>query len=63
MGEPAMNLSATDYDFLRTQFAQFSDPELTQADINDLVEAHYAYDHYDDNPAYMGTNNESYDEC
>ena len=58
-----MNLSANDCAFLRTQFAEFSDPELTQADINDLVEAHFATDHYDDNPAYTWSDNESCDEC
>jgi hypothetical protein len=56
-----MNLSVSDCDFLRTQFAEFSDPELTQADINDLVEAHYTYDHYHDNPAYMAVDSESSD--
>ena len=36
---------------------------IPEDQLGEYLDAWFAHDHYDDNPAYMGTNNESFHEC
>ena len=47
-----MRLTATDRTFLREQFPEFQLTGLSDAALDDYIDAWYAHDHYDNNPAY-----------
>lgn len=53
-----MNLSANDRAFLRGQFGGAT-PGLTITELNELAEALFA-EHFDNNPAYSWSDNESH---
>jgi hypothetical protein len=51
-------MSAADYAFLAEQFPEFRELLGSSPELDDLLDAWFAHDHYDDNPVYTWTDNE-----
>jgi hypothetical protein len=45
-------MTRSDYAFLADQYPEFKLRGLTDRELDEMLEAWYAHDHYDDNPAY-----------
>lgn len=56
-----MNLSATDRAYLAT-IVPFEPKGIAPEDLDDVLDAWFAQDHYDDNPVFTWNDNESHDQ-
>jgi hypothetical protein len=45
-------MSKSDYAFLSSQFPEFRDMARSDQELEDLLDAWFAHDHYADNPVY-----------
>ena len=50
-------MSRGDYDFLGAQYPEFKLRGPTDNELDDMLDAWFAHDHYDDNPAYSWREN------
>jgi hypothetical protein len=51
-------MSATDYAVLADQYPEFRLRAHSDRELEDLLDAWFAHDHYDDNPAYSWNDDE-----
>ncbi len=51
-------MSASDYAVLADQYPEFRLRARSERELEDLLDARFAHDHYADNPAYTWTDDE-----
>lgn len=57
-----MITSTADREFLRRQFPEVALRGLSDSELDRAVDAWFAHDHYDNNPAYSWSDDESLDQ-